>query len=133
MLHQLVLVLVAASGSLLPLPSANRTPESRADEQIRAAGKNADSEVQLGAPMPPRLAPSLESRVRASFTSSVAYRRRPRAPQNVSYNVYWYNVNSPNRRYLYGTYTNYAAALRAMHYLNESPDTRAYLVTVSRR
>jgi hypothetical protein len=133
MLRQLVLVLVAASGFLPPLALAGWTPDSRADERIRTAGKKGDGEIHQGAPSAPRLTPSLEIRARAGSISSVAYRRRPTAPQNTSYKVYWYNVKSPNRRYLYGTYTNYAAAVRAVHYLNEDPDTRAYLVSVSTR
>lgn len=51
---------------------------------------------------------------------------RPRAPQNAVYKVYYYKVKAPSRVNLYGTYTSYASALRAMRFINSFPQYRAY-------
>jgi hypothetical protein len=56
-----------------------------------------------------------------------SYGPRRTAPQNRVYKVYYYNVKGGREAHLYGSYTNYAAALKAMRYLNSYPEYRAYL------
>lgn len=50
---------------------------------------------------------------------------RPTAPANATYQV-WYQVLKTGKTYLYMTTTNYASAIRAMHYLNEDPKVYAW-------
>jgi hypothetical protein len=55
------------------------------------------------------------------------YGPRRTAPQYRVYKVYYYNVKYPRNVHLYGSYTNYAAALKVMNYLNSYPQYRAYM------
>jgi len=53
---------------------------------------------------------------------------RPTAPANATYEV-WYKVLKTGKVYLYSTTPSYAAATRAVHYLNEDPKVFAWLNT----
>jgi hypothetical protein len=48
------------------------------------------------------------------------------APANATYTVYYYNVQRPAKVHTYGVYSSYAAAIRAMNFLNSFPEYRAY-------
>ncbi len=54
---------------------------------------------------------------------------RPTAPANVTYEV-WYKVLKTGKVFLYKRTPNEAAAIRALHYLNEDPRVFAWKNTV---
>ena len=58
---------------------------------------------------------------------NVKLRVRKASPQARSALVSDYSVKHPRQVHLHGSYTNYAAALRAMNHLNSIPEYRAYI------
>ncbi len=54
------------------------------------------------------------------------------AAQGQSYTVYYYVTHANGRvtgPYVHGTFTSWASALRALHFLNSYPQIRAYVRT----